>query len=158
MVIVATNSCRQNVRAQDMLSLSLSFLLPPIWSIGHPWNVLFHFSFLFLTQSVGLPGRGISPSQGRYLYKHIIYTDKHPCLEWDSNPWSQRSSGRRQFIPYTPRGHCDRQSSKITAHNSHCSWRELTAWGFSSDHKISLWMFAIPVVVMHDSPVNKTLP
>jgi hypothetical protein len=37
------------------------------------------------TQSVGLLGRGIGPSQGRYLHtgqhKHI-----HPRLEWDSNP------------------------------------------------------------------------
>jgi hypothetical protein len=24
---------------------------------------------------------------------------RHPCLEWDSNPRSQRSSERRQFIP-----------------------------------------------------------
>jgi hypothetical protein len=48
----------------------LSFLLPPLWSIGHPWNVLFHYSFLILKQSVGLHGWGISTSQGRYLYKH----------------------------------------------------------------------------------------
>jgi hypothetical protein len=26
----------------------------PLWSIGHPWNTLFHFSFLILRQSVGL--------------------------------------------------------------------------------------------------------
>jgi hypothetical protein len=51
-------------------SLSLSFLLPPFWDIGHPWNALFLFSFLILRQSVGLLGWGISPSQGRYLYKH----------------------------------------------------------------------------------------
>jgi hypothetical protein len=24
---------------------------------------------------------------------------RHPCLEWDSNPWSQGSSERRHFIP-----------------------------------------------------------
>jgi hypothetical protein len=24
---------------------------------------------------------------------------RHPCLEWDSNPWPQRSSKRRQFMP-----------------------------------------------------------
>jgi hypothetical protein len=40
----------------------------PLWSIGHPWNALFHFSFLILRQSVGLLGRGISPSQDRYLH------------------------------------------------------------------------------------------
>jgi hypothetical protein len=24
---------------------------------------------------------------------------RHPCLEWDWNPWSHRSSERRWFIP-----------------------------------------------------------
>jgi hypothetical protein len=58
-----------------------------------------HFS-----QTVGLLGRVISPSQGLYLntgqHKDRIngYT-KYPCLEWDSNPRSQRPSERRQFIP-----------------------------------------------------------
>jgi hypothetical protein len=42
---------------------------------------------------------GISLSQGRYLYKHKINADTHPCIEWDSNPRSQCSSERRQFIP-----------------------------------------------------------
>jgi hypothetical protein len=74
-------------------------LFPALWSIQHPWNALFHFSFLILRQSVGLLERGISLSQGRYLYKHSTNTDKHPCLEWDSKPRSQRSSGRRQFMP-----------------------------------------------------------
>jgi hypothetical protein len=49
------------------LSVSLSLLLLPIWSIGHPWNASFPFSFLILRQSVGQLGRGISPSQDRYL-------------------------------------------------------------------------------------------
>jgi hypothetical protein len=39
-------------------------------------------------------------------------THRHPCLEWDSNPRSQRSSGRRQFMPHVrPRGHRDRQAT-----------------------------------------------
>jgi hypothetical protein len=48
------------------------------------------FSFLIYTQSVGLLGRGISPSQGRYLHKkkhqHRINAHRHPCIEWESNP------------------------------------------------------------------------
>jgi hypothetical protein len=60
------------------------------------------FSFLICTQSAGLLGRGISASQGRYLHteqhKHTINTHRHPCLEWDSNPQSQRSSEQRQFM------------------------------------------------------------
>jgi hypothetical protein len=47
------------------------------------------FSFLIYTQSVGLLGRGISPSQGGYLHteqhKHRINAHKHPFLEWDPN-------------------------------------------------------------------------
>jgi hypothetical protein len=37
----------------------------PTWSIGHPWNASFQFSFLIY--SVGLLRRVISPSKGRYL-------------------------------------------------------------------------------------------
>jgi hypothetical protein len=51
-------------------------------------------SFLIYIQSVGLLGRGISPSQGLYLHteqqKHRINAHRHPCLEWDSNPRPQR--------------------------------------------------------------------
>jgi hypothetical protein len=69
----------------------------PTWSIEHPWKALFHFSFLILRLSLRLLGGGISPLQGRYINKEN--KRKHPCLEWDSNPRSQRSSKRRQFIP-----------------------------------------------------------
>jgi hypothetical protein len=81
------------------LSLSISFLLFPLWSTGHLWNAFFHFSFLILRQSAGLLGRVISSSQGRCLHKHKINADRHPCLEWDSNPRAQCSSGRRKFMP-----------------------------------------------------------
>jgi hypothetical protein len=61
------------------------------------------FSLLFYTQSVGPHGRGISPSQGRYPHteehKHRINSHRHPCLEWDSNPRFEFSSGRRRFMP-----------------------------------------------------------
>jgi hypothetical protein len=46
-----------------------TFILALTWSIAHPWNALFHFSFLILKHSVGLLRRGISPSQGRYLHR-----------------------------------------------------------------------------------------
>jgi len=29
--------------------------------------------------------------------------DTRPCLDWDSNPLSQFSSGRRQYVPQTAR-------------------------------------------------------
>jgi hypothetical protein len=60
------------------------------------------FNFLIYTQSVGLLGRGISPSQGRYLHteqhKHRIKAHIRQLLEWESNPRSQRSSGRRRLM------------------------------------------------------------
>jgi hypothetical protein len=60
-------------------------------------------NFLIYAQSVGLLGRGISPSQGRYInteqHKHRINAQGHPCLEWDSNPRFQCTSGRRRFMP-----------------------------------------------------------
>jgi hypothetical protein len=66
-----------------------------------PWP-LFQFLHHF-TQSVGFLGRGISSSQDIYLptagHKHGINTHRHPCLKWHSNPRSQCSSERRQFMP-----------------------------------------------------------
>jgi hypothetical protein len=63
------------------------------------------FIFLIYTHLVGLLGQGISPSQGRYLHtrqhKHRINAHRHQCLEWDSNPQPQCSSGRRRFVPKT---------------------------------------------------------
>jgi hypothetical protein len=48
------------------------------------------------------PWTGDQPSQSRYLHteqhKHRINTNRHPCLKWDSNPRSQRSSERRLFM------------------------------------------------------------
>jgi hypothetical protein len=69
---------------------------------------LFFIFVIFFTQTVGLLGRVINQSQGRYLYtaqhKHRInaHINIH-ALEWDSNPRSQRSSERRQFMPKTVR-------------------------------------------------------
>jgi hypothetical protein len=65
------------------------------------------FSFvIFFTQILGLLGLVISPSQGRCLHagqhKHRTYAYTE-CLQWDSNPQLQRSSERRQFMPYTAR-------------------------------------------------------
>jgi hypothetical protein len=66
------------------------------------------FSFvIFFTQTVGLLGQVISPLQGRYLHagqhKHRINAHRHPCLECNSKPWSQRSGEWRQFMPQTAR-------------------------------------------------------
>jgi hypothetical protein len=59
--------------------------------------------------SIGLLGRGISPSQGRHLNTqdstNTINAHKHPCLKLDSNPRSQYLCGRRQFMPWTAQRH-----------------------------------------------------
>jgi hypothetical protein len=80
----------------------------PIYSLSlyiwlySPLDLDRFFSFLIYTQSVGLLGRVISRSQGRYLHtgqhKHSINAHRHRCLDWDSNPRSQCYSGRRRFM------------------------------------------------------------
>jgi hypothetical protein len=56
--------------------------LLPLWNIGHPWNAFFHFSFLILRQPVGLLGRGISPSQGRYLHRTTQTQNTQTSMPW----------------------------------------------------------------------------
>jgi hypothetical protein len=69
------------------------------------------FSLLIYTQSIGLLGRGISPSQGRYLHteqhKNRVNPHRHSCFDWDSNPQSQCSRKRRRSC-LRPSDHCDR--------------------------------------------------
>jgi hypothetical protein len=83
-------------QTKPTLTLSIYDSTAPV-VLGH------FFSFLIHTQSAGLLWRGISPSQGRYLHKHRIKAHRHPCLGWDSNLRSQRSSGQRWFMPKTAR-------------------------------------------------------
>jgi hypothetical protein len=72
-------------------------------SLQPSWTLAAFFSFSSYTQSVGPLGRGISLSQGRYLqkeqHKHRINPHRQPCLQWYSNPQSQCSSWRKQFMP-----------------------------------------------------------
>jgi hypothetical protein len=48
----------------------------------------------------------------REQHKHGINAQKHPCLEWDSNPRPQCSSGRR-YSCLGPRVHSDRHEFLI---------------------------------------------
>jgi hypothetical protein len=66
-------------------SPSLSLLLLPLWSIGHPWTALFNSSFLILIQSTGFLGRGIGPSQGRYIHRTTQTQNKRTQI---SMPWA----------------------------------------------------------------------
>jgi hypothetical protein len=80
------------------------------------------FSSLIYTQSVGLLGRGITPSQGRYLHtgqhKHRInaYTDIHALSGIRTHDPSVRASEYSTCL--RPRCHCDRQKWNIPNINS----------------------------------------
>jgi hypothetical protein len=56
------------------------------------------FSFLILYTFGRTPWTGDQPF-ARPLPTHRINGHRHPCLEWDSNPRSQRSSEGRQYMP-----------------------------------------------------------
>jgi hypothetical protein len=62
------------------------------------------------TQSVGLTGRGISPSQGLYLY-----TEQHKhCINSHNTDIHALSWIRTHDLSVRPRGHCDRPPNIIT--------------------------------------------
>jgi hypothetical protein len=73
---------------------------------------LIRFRNLF-SQSVGLLGRVISPSQGRYLntgqYKHINTQNIHGLSGIRTHDPSIRAS--KDSSCFIPRGHCDRLCS-----------------------------------------------
>jgi hypothetical protein len=59
-----------------------------------PWPLLQFLTLYIVGRS---PWTGDQPV-AMPLLTHRINAQKHPCLEWDSNPRSQYSSGRRQFM------------------------------------------------------------
>jgi hypothetical protein len=93
--------------------LALSLILLPRWIIGHPWNALFHFSFLILGQSVGHLGRGISPSQGRLpTQTQNKRVDIHSFSGIRTHDPSARAGEDSSCL--RPRGHCDRRAYSYT--------------------------------------------
>jgi hypothetical protein len=84
-----------NVEPVPIISFFFFYNCTALAGLGH------FFSSLIYTQSVGRLGRVLSRSQGRYLqtgqHKHRINAHRHPYLERDSKPSSQRSRERRQF-------------------------------------------------------------
>jgi hypothetical protein len=92
----------------------------PRFSFIHQWLYspllgpgLFFSFVIFFTQLIGLLGRVVSPSPGRYLHNRTTQTQNkrtqtHPCLEWDSKPRSSvRASEDSSCL--RPCAHCDRQ-------------------------------------------------
>jgi hypothetical protein len=67
------------------------------------------FSFLILYTVGRTPWTGDQPIARPLPTHRTTQTQnkrtqyRHPCLEWDSNTGSQRSSERRQFMPQTAR-------------------------------------------------------
>jgi hypothetical protein len=73
---------------------SLSMGLKPIG----PWSLFFSFLILY---TVGRTALSEDQHVARPLLTHRINAYRHPCLMRDSNPRSQCSSERRQFMPQT---------------------------------------------------------
>jgi hypothetical protein len=87
------------------------------WVLPLSHNVSF---VIFLTQTVGLLGRVISPSQGRYLnkgqHKHTINGHNiHSLSGIRTHDPSVRASEVRSC--FRPPGHCDRQHVHFTKYN-----------------------------------------
>jgi hypothetical protein len=93
--------CRPKIKSMDLTQNIILWTF--FYGCTDLWPLATFSGSLSYTQSVGLLGRGISPSQGRYLHteqqKHRINAHRHPCLEWYSNPRSQCLRGRRRFKP-----------------------------------------------------------
>jgi hypothetical protein len=82
------------------------------------------------TQSTGLLGREISPSQGLYLHRTTQtqnkHTHRHPCIEWDSNPRSQRSSESRLFNALYGAATVVGVLWHYSTQNNICSWQNVS--------------------------------
>jgi hypothetical protein len=85
-------SINKNFSFRRQLFLFLSYSCSSLWSVVHPRNSSFHFSFLIFRQSVELLGRGISLSQGRYLHRTTQTRNKR----------GQTFMPRLAFEPTTP--------------------------------------------------------
>jgi hypothetical protein len=100
-------SNRPSVRPSIHSSIYLSMALQSFC-----WTFASISVSLSYTQSVGLLGRGISPSQGHYLYTehtHRInaHTDIHALCGIRTHDPSVQASEDSSCL--RPRGHCDRQ-------------------------------------------------
>jgi hypothetical protein len=97
-------SVSQNLIYLSIYLSSVYLVYMALQSFVGPWPL---FQFLNLHTLGSTSWKRVSPLYGRYLYrehhKHRINAHRHIFFEWDSNPWSQRSSERRQFTPETAR-------------------------------------------------------
>jgi hypothetical protein len=98
----ASMTIKERTFAETEFSFIHQLLYSPFLGPGFVFS-----SVIFFTQTVELLWRVITSSQGRCLHtrqhKQNKRVRRYPCLEWDPNPRSQRSSERRQFILQTAR-------------------------------------------------------
>jgi hypothetical protein len=73
--------CVVNLKPRDTFNNKNLWAVLSVMSLGLCVTI-----FESYRQSAGLLGSGISPPPGNSLHKHKINADKHPWLEWDSNP------------------------------------------------------------------------
>jgi hypothetical protein len=131
-------------------------LMHPVQSFIHQWLYspllgpgLFCF-VLFSTQTVGLLGRVISPSQGRYVHtgqhKHRInaHADIHALSGIQTHTPSVRASEDSSCV--RPHGHCDRQASCYINVNT-------STYIFPSQCSIYFYLNICPVLLHHVSAV-----
>jgi hypothetical protein len=98
LALICTNTCTTAQHADPYLTLTAAAL----WALQSMMNLgLCVTVSLSCRQSVGLLGRGTSLSQGRYL--HRTTQTQTSCLEWNSKSRNHCLSGRRRFMPWTPR-------------------------------------------------------
>jgi hypothetical protein len=90
----------QAYRSRLLCVIEEIFFAVVLTAFAGPWPLL-HFRNHFFTQTVGLLGRGSASSKVTTYTQDNTNTKRihrHPCLEWDSNPPSQRSSERRKSM------------------------------------------------------------
>jgi hypothetical protein len=96
-----------------LLLLLLLWLYSPLLDLGH----FFSFLILFTVGRIPCTGdqtvAGLLPTHKTTQTQNKRTQYRHQCLEWDSNPRSQRSSERKQFMPFRPCGHCHRHHCNI---------------------------------------------
>jgi hypothetical protein len=111
------------------LSLSLSLYLSLSGSTALSWTFAAFSVFWSHTQSVGLLGRKISLSQGRYLHteqhRHRInaHTDIYALIVIRTHDPSVRASEDNSCLRL--RGHCDRLCRLLTNNNYICNAEEI---------------------------------
>jgi hypothetical protein len=99
-----------NPVALHLSSFDINFCLPVCHSFIHQWHYSplldlgRFFSFLILYTAGRISWTGDQPVTSalpthRTKQTQNKRTHRHPCLELNSNPRSQRSRGRKQFIP-----------------------------------------------------------